>query len=60
MNLLDMAVFLFGVLIFTLIGAGILLAFYGYAYLEMIKSRNIQLGDRMQRVMKFVLGEDAP
>lgn len=57
---LDEAVFLFGVLVSTLVGAGFLLLFYGYAYLELAKRENIQLSNRMQHVVRFLLGEDAP
>ena len=31
---LDVVVFLFGVLVSTLVGAGLLVLFYGYAYAE--------------------------
>jgi hypothetical protein len=55
----DVAVFLFGVLVSTLVGAGLLLLFYGYAYVEQAKRENIQLSDRMQRFLRFILGEDA-
>ena len=34
---LDLAVFPFGVLVSTLVGAGLLLLFYGYAYVEQAK-----------------------
>ena len=34
---LDVAVFLFGVLISTLVGSGLLLMLYGYAYVEQAK-----------------------
>jgi hypothetical protein len=34
---LDVAVFLFGVLVCTLVGSGILLLFYGSAYVEEAK-----------------------
>ncbi len=57
---LDVVVFLFGVLVSTLVGAGLLLVFYGSAYAEQAKRENIQLSDRMQRVVRFILGEDAP
>ena len=56
---LDVAVFLFGVLVCTLVGAGILLPFYAYAYLEEAKRQNRPLSDRMQRVARFVSGDDA-
>jgi len=52
-------VFLFGVLASTLVGAGLLVLFYGYAYAEQAKRENIQLSERMQRVVRFILGEDA-
>ena len=57
---LDVVVFLFGVLVSTLVGGGLLLVFYGFAYAEQAKRENIQLSDRMQRVVRFILGEDAP
>jgi hypothetical protein len=57
---LDVAVFLFGVLVSTLVGSGLLLLLYGYAYVEQAKRENIQLSDRMQRVVRFILGEDTP
>ena len=57
---LDVVVFLFGVLVSTLVGAGLLVLFYGYAYAEQAKRENIQLSDRTQRVVRFILGEDAP
>ena len=57
---LDVAVFLFGVLISTLVGLGFLLLFYGYAYVEQAKRENIQLSDRMQRVVRLIFGEDEP
>jgi len=56
---LDVVVFLFGVLVSTLVGAGLLVLFYGYAYAEQAKRENIQLSDRMPRVVRFILGEDA-
>jgi hypothetical protein len=56
---LDVVVFLFGVLVSTLVGAGLLMLFYGYAYVEQAKRENIQLSERMQRVVRFILGEDA-
>jgi len=52
-------VFLFGVLVSTLVGAGLLVLFYGYAYAEQAKRENIQLSDRIPRVVRFILGEDA-
>lgn len=55
----DMVVFLFGMLVSTLVLSGVLLLFYGYAYLEQAKRENIQLSARMQRVLRFILGEDA-
>ena len=55
---LDVAVFLFGVLISTLVGSGLLLMLYGYAYVEQVKRQNIQLSDRMQRVVRLFFGED--
>lgn len=57
---LDVVVFLFGVLVSTLVGGGFLLLFYGYAYAEQAKRGNIQLSDRMRRVVRLILGEDAP
>ena len=56
---LDLVVFLFGVLVSTLVGAGLLVLFYGYAYAEQAKRDNIQLSNRMQRVVRFILGEGA-
>jgi Flp pilus assembly protein TadB len=56
---LDVVVFLFGALVSTLVGAGLLVLFYGYAYAEQAKRENIQLSERMQRVVRFILGEDA-
>ena len=56
---LDVAVFLFGVLVSTLVSSGLLLLLYGYAYVQQAKRENIQLSDRMQRVVRFILGEDA-
>ena len=43
---LDVAVFLFGVLVSTLVGSGLLLLLYGYAYVEQAQRENIQLSDR--------------
>lgn len=60
MMTLDMAVFLFGILVCTLVGSGMLLLFYGYAYVEEARRQNIQLSDRMQRLVRFALGEDEP
>ena len=57
---LDVAVFLFGVLISTLVGSGLLLMFYGYAYVEQAKRENIQLSPRMQRVVRLIFREDEP
>jgi hypothetical protein len=57
---LDVAVFLFGVLISTLVGSGLLLILYGYAYVEQAKRENIQLSPRMQRVVRLFFGEDEP
>ena len=56
----DAAVFLFGVLVSTLVGAGLLVLFYGYAYAEQAKRENIQLSPRMQRVVRLFFGEDEP
>lgn len=57
---LAVAVFLCGGLVNTLVGAGFLLLFYGYAYVEQAKRENVQLSSRMQHVVRFLLGEDAP
>ena len=57
---LDLVVFLFGVLVSTLVGAGLLVLFYGYAYAEQAKRDNIQLSNRMQRLLRLILGDDAP
>lgn len=57
---LDVVVFMFGVLISTLVGAGLLLMFYGYAYLEQAKRQNIVLSPRMQRLARLLYGDEAP
>jgi hypothetical protein len=53
---LDTAVFLFGVLVSTLVGSGLLLLFYGYAYLEEARRENLELPRGLQRLARF-LGE---
>jgi hypothetical protein len=60
MTTLDVGVFLFGVLVSTLVGAGVLLVFYGYAYAEQAKRENLQLSGWMRRVLRLIFGEDAP
>jgi len=57
---LDVVVFMFGVLISTLVGAGLLLVFYGYAYLEEAKRENVALSPRMQRLARLLYGDEAP
>jgi hypothetical protein len=57
---LDAVVFLFGVLISTLVGSGLLLMFYGYAHAEQAKRENIQLSDQMKRVGRLITGDDEP
>ncbi len=57
---LDVVVFVFGVLISTLVATGLLLVFYGYAYLEEAKRENIVLSPRMQRLARLLYGDDAP
>ncbi len=57
---LDVVVFVFGVLISTLVATGLLLVFYGYAYLEEAKRENIVLSPRMQRLARLLYGDEAP
>jgi len=57
---LDVVVFMFGVLISSLVGAGLFLVFYGYAYLEEAKRENLVLSPRMQRVARLLYGDEAP
>jgi hypothetical protein len=57
---LDVVVFLFGMLISTLVATGLLLVFYGYAYLEEAKRENIVLSPRMQRLARLLYGDEAP
>jgi hypothetical protein len=57
---LNAAVFLFGVLVSALVGAGILVLFYGHAYLEQAKRANTPLSPRTQRFLETFLGQEAP
>ena len=57
---LDFVVFVFGVLISTLVGAGLILLLYGYAYFEEAKRQNIVLSAPMQRLARLLYGAEAP
>ncbi len=60
MTTLNAAVFLFGVLIFAMVGAGVLVLFYGHAYMEQARRANTPLSPRTKRLLSGFLGEDAP
>lgn len=57
---LDVVVFIFGVLISALVGAGLLLVIYGYAYFEEAQRGNIVLSPRMKRIARLLYGDEAP
>jgi hypothetical protein len=57
---LDVVVFMFGLFISMLVATGLLLMFYGYAYLEEAKRENIVLSPRMQRLARLLYGDEAP
>lgn len=54
---LDAAVFLFGVLVSTVAGSGILVLFYGYPYLEEAEHQNLELGPKTKWLARFVFGD---
>ena len=60
MTTLNAAVFLFGVLVSALVGAGVLVLFYGHAYMEQARRANTPLNPRTQRFLATFLGEEAP
>ncbi len=60
MTATNAAVFLFGALISALVGAGVLVLFYGHAYIEQARRANTPLSPRTRRLLSGFLGEDAP
>ena len=57
---MNAAVFLFGILISGLVGAGVLVLFYGHAYMEEARRANTPVSPRTKRFLTGFLGEDAP
>jgi hypothetical protein len=55
---LNAAVFLFGVLVSALVGAGVLVLFYGHAYMEQARRANTPLNPRTRRFLETFLGEE--
>ena len=60
MTTLNAAVFLFGVLISALVGAGVLVLFYGHAYMEQARRANTPLSPGTKRFLETFLGEETP
>jgi hypothetical protein len=57
---LNAAVFLFGVLVSALVGAGVLVLFYGHAYLEQARRANTTVSPGVRRFLEKFLGEGEP
>jgi hypothetical protein len=57
---LDVAVFVFGVLVSTVAGSGVLLLFYGHAFLEEARRENVRPGRWTQRFARFLYGGGPP
>lgn len=60
MTTLNAAVFLFGILISALVGAGVLVLFYGHAYMEQARRANTPLNPGTKRFLETFLGGEAP
>jgi len=56
---LDVAVFLFGVLVFILVGAAIWIPYYAYSSVEKARRENRPLSQRMERFVRLVFSDDA-
>ncbi len=58
MSTLNLAVFVFGAVISAMVGAGVLILFYGHAYLEQARRENRSIPPRTRRLLMSFLGED--
>ncbi len=56
---LTAVVFAFAALVITLVGAGLLLMFYAAAYAEQAKYEHLQLSDRIRRIIRLMVDDDA-
>lgn len=59
MTTLNLAVFLFGVLVSALVGAGVLVLFYGHAYMEQARRAGTPLSPRVRSLLETFLGADS-
>jgi|GEM_PF-4519648 len=55
---LDVAVFMFGTLVFILVAAAIGLPYYAYSALEKARRENRPLSQRMERFVRLVFSYD--